>query len=154
MKTNGDITFREHVILKKDPSVDAYGVQYSQLHSLALIDMDGDGLKDIVSGKRFWAHGKHGPDPQSDGAPAVLMLLVQAGSARAPGQAEFVPHLIDSDSGVGTQVTAGFVSNEKFPDVVVGNKKGVFIFKHQAKEVPYAEWEAAQPKPILPKLIL
>ena len=149
VKTNGDITFREHIILNKDASVDAYGVQYSQLHSLALIDMDGDGLKDIVSGKRFWAHGKHGPDPQSDGAPAVLYWFKL--TRPAPGQAEFVPHLIDSDSGVGTQVTAGFVSNPKFPDVVVGNKKGVFIFKHQAKEVPYAEWQEAQPKPVAPK---
>ena len=54
----------------------------------------------------------------------------------AKGQAEFVPYLIDDDSGVGTQVTAGFVSNPKYPDIVVGNKKGVFVFEHQVKEVP------------------
>ena len=40
-----------------------------------------------------------------------------------------------------------FVSNPKYPDVVVGNKKGVFVFKHEAKEVTRAEWEKAQPKP-------
>ncbi len=149
VKTNGDITFREHVILKKDASKDRYGVQFSQLHSLALVDMDGDGLKDIVTGKRFWAHGKNGGDPQSDGAPAVLYWFKL--TRPAPGQAEYVPHLIDNDSGVGTQVTAGTVSNNKYPDVVVGNKKGVFIFKHQTREVPYAEWEEAQPKPLAPK---
>jgi len=106
-------------------------------------------LKDVVTGKRFWAHGKNGGDPQSDTAPAVLYWFKL--TRPAPGQAEYVPHLIDNDSGVGTQVTAGTVSNDKFPDVVVGNKKGVFIFKHQTKEVPYAEWEAAQPKPLTPK---
>ncbi len=146
VREDGKITFREHVILNKDAKKNPYGVSYSQLHALALIDMDGDGLMDIVSGKRFWAHGKHGPDPESDGSPAVLYWYKL--TRPAPGQAEFVPHLIDNDSGVGTQVTAGFVSNKKFPDVVVGNKKGVFIFEHQAKEVPFAEWEKAQPKPV------
>jgi len=90
------------------------------------IDIDGDGLKDIVTGKRFWAHGATG-DPEPN-APAVLywFKLVRS-SAR---EAEFIPQLIDDDSGVGTQVTAGFVSNKKYPDIVVGNKKGVFVFEH------------------------
>jgi hypothetical protein len=63
------------------------------------------------------------------------------------GQVDFVPHLIDDDSGVGTQVTVGFVTNQKYPDVVVGNKKGVFIFEHETKKVSKTEWEKAQPKP-------
>ena len=140
------ITFREHVILNKDSSKNAYGVQFSQPHALTLVDMDGDGLLDIVTGKRFWAHGKYGPDPESDGSPAVLYWFQLKRPAQ--GQAEYVPHLIDNDSGVGTEVMAGQVSNPRFPDVVVGNKKGVFIFKHQVKEVPRAEWEKAQPKPL------
>jgi FG-GAP-like repeat len=144
VRENGNITFKEHVILPKDGSAkDRYGVQFSQPHALALVDMDGDGLMDFVTGKRFWAHGKNGGDPDSNGA-AVLYWFQLVRPAK--GQAEFIPHLIDSDSGVGTQVTAGFVSNPKYPDIVVGNKKGVFIFKHQAKEVPRAEWEKAQPK--------
>ena len=144
VRENGNITFREHVILNKDASKDRYGVQFSQPHALALVDMDGDGLKDIVTGKRFWAHGKDGPDPDSNSA-AVLYWFRLVRPAK--GQAEYVPYLIDDDSGVGTQVTAGVVSNPKYPDVVVGNKKGVFVLKHEAKEVPRAEWEKAQPKP-------
>ena len=146
VRENGNITFREHVILNKDATKDRYGVAFSQLHSLALADIDGDGLMDIVTGKRFWAHGKNGPDPESDGSPAVLYWFRL--TRPAAGQVEYVPHLIDNDSGVGTEVTVGIVSNEKYPDVVVGNKKGEFIFKHKTKEVPYAEWEKAQPKPI------
>jgi hypothetical protein len=143
-KEGGNITFKEHVILPKDKSADRYGVQFSQPHALALVDMDGDGLMDFVTGKRFWAHGKNGPDPDSNGA-AVLYWFRLVRPAK--GRAEFVPHLIDSDSGVGTQVTPGIVSNPKYPDIVVGNKKGVFVLKHQAKEVTRADWEKAQPKP-------
>jgi hypothetical protein len=142
VKENGNVTFREHLILPKDASKNPYGVQFSQGHSLDLIDIDGDGLKDIVTGKRFWAHGKNGPDPESN-APAVLywFQLVRPGN----GQVDFVPHLIDNDSGVGTEVIAGYVSNKKYPDIVVGNKKGVFVFEHQVKHVSQTKWEAAQP---------
>ncbi len=127
VRENGQITFREHLILNKDATPNRYGVQFSQGHSLALIDMDGDGLKDIVTGKRFWAHGPQG-DPEPN-APAVLywFKLVRP----APGQADFVPQQIDDNSGIGTQVVAGFISNKKYPDVVVGNKKGVFVFEHE-----------------------
>ena len=105
---------------------------------------DGDGVKDIVTGKRFWAHGAHGDaDPTS---PAVLYWFQLV---RSPGgTADFVPHLIDSDSGVGTQVVAGFSSNKKLPDIVVGNKKGAFVFIHETKKVSHNEWLKAQPKPV------
>ena len=74
---------------------------------------------------------RNGPDPESHGSPAVLywFQLVR----HANGQAEFVPHLIDDDSGVGTQVVAGNIVNKQFPDIVVGNKKGTFLFTHETK---------------------
>jgi hypothetical protein len=144
VRDTSGITFREHVILNKDASPNRYAVAFSQLHSLALIDVDGDGLKDIVTGKRFWAHGKNGGDPDSNGRAVLYWFqLVRAGN----GEVDFVPHLIDDDSGVGTQVTAACVTNKKYPDIVVGNKKGVFVFEHQIKAVSKAEWEKAQPKP-------
>jgi hypothetical protein len=140
---SGGITFREHTILNRDAKPNQYGVQFSQVHALTLIDMDKDGVLDLVTGKRFWAHGKNGPDPESN-APAVLYWFKI--TRPAPGQAEFLPFLVDEDSGVGTQVTAGYVSNREYPDIVVGNKKGVFVFKHSAKAVSREEWEKAQPK--------
>lgn len=148
----GEISFKKHIILNEDtghgkPPPNKYGVVFSQLHAVDLIDMDGDGLKDIVTGKRFWAHGHNGPDPESD-APAVVLYwfkLVRLGH----GRVDFIPHLIDDNSGVGTQVVAGNISNKKFPDVVVGNKKGTFVFIHETKKVSKAEWEKAQPQPVV-----
>ncbi|MGH9426323.1 MAG: hypothetical protein ACRD2L_08475 [Terriglobia bacterium] len=34
------------------------------------------------------------------------------------------------------------------PAVIVGNKKGVFVFLHETKKVSKADWEKAQPKVI------
>ena len=127
VRENGQITFREHIILNRDATPNRYGVQFSQGHSLALMDIDGDGLKDIVTGKRFWAHGPQG-DPEPN-APAVLYWFKLVRPAR--GQADFVPQLIDDNSGVGTQVVTGFISNDRYPDIVVGNKKGLFLFENQ-----------------------
>lgn len=130
VKQDGKITFKEHLILNREAKPNSHGISFTQLHSLALIDIDGDGLMDIVTGKRFWAHGHKGPDPESDEA-AVLYWFKLVRSK--DGSVDFVPNLIDSDSGIGTQVVAGFVSNKKLPDILVGNKKGLFLFQHSVR---------------------
>jgi len=144
VKQNGEITFKQHVITGKKPEDSRYGVCFSQPHAVDLVDMDGDGLKDIVTGKRFWAHGAHGDaDPT---APAVLywFKLVRG----ADKTVDFIPYLIDDNSGIGTQVVAGDINGDKLPDVVVGNKKGTFIHLHEVKNVSKGEWENAQPKTV------
>jgi hypothetical protein len=59
---------------------------------------------------------------------------------------DFIPYLIDNDSGVGTQVVAGDINGDGLPDLVVGNKKGTFVHLHEKKTVTKEEWEKAQPK--------
>ena len=144
VREKGEITFREHIIMNSKPEDNKYGVKFSQLHAIDLVDMNGDGLKDIVTGKRYWAHG-----PTGDAEPAAPAVLYWFQLVRNKDKSvDWVPHLIDDDSGVGTQVTAGKVSGGKLPDVVVGNKKGLFFFQHETKKVSKAEWEKAQLKPV------
>ncbi len=140
----GSPKFKSHTFVNKEPKENRYGVAFSQPHAMDLVDMDGDGLKDLVTGKRFWAHGPAG-DPEPN-APAVLywFKLVR----NADKSVDWVPHLIDNNSGVGTQVLVVDVNGDKLPDIVVGNKKGTFVHLHQAKSVSKAEWEKAQPKPV------
>ena len=141
---NGDkIEFKQRLIMGDKTSDNKYGVRFSQLHAVDLIDMDGDGLKDIVTGKRIWAHGPSG-DAEPN-APAVLYWFKLARGGN--GDVDFIPYQIDNDSGVGTQVVAGDVNGDKLPDVVVGNKKGAFVFLHGSKKATREEWEKAQPKP-------
>jgi hypothetical protein len=124
-----DISFTQHVILNTEQkrSPNKYGVSFSEIHALDLIDVDGDGLKDIVTGKRFWSHGRMGDPDRNDAAVLYWFQLV-----RHPDHTvEFIPHLIDDASGVGTQVVAGFASSKKYPDIVIGNKRGTFYFKQE-----------------------
>ncbi len=120
----GRITWKQNVILPIKPDLKSNALRMSQMHSLALADINGDGLKDVVTGKRFWAHGPTGD--VEPGAPAVLYwfeLRRDAGKG-----AHFIPHLIDNNSGVGTQVAAADLNGDGIPDIIVSNKKGTFVF--------------------------
>ncbi|MGA2619241.1 MAG: VCBS repeat-containing protein [Thermoguttaceae bacterium] len=123
----GEITWKQNVILPPNPDLKSPALRISQMHAFDLADMNGDGLKDIVTGKRFWAHGPHG-DAEPD-APAVLYWF-QLTRDKEHG-VRFIPHQIDNDSGVGTQVAAVDLNGDGIPDVIVGNKKGVFVFLSQ-----------------------
>ena len=102
------------------------GVQFSQLHAVELVDMDGDGLKDILTGKRYWAHGPTGdPEPEARRRSSTGS---SSRATRASGKAKFEPKQIDDNCGVGTQVAAADVNGDKKPDVVVGNKRGTMLF--------------------------
>jgi hypothetical protein len=144
VRANGRIEFREHRITGERPADNPYGVKFSQAHALAAVDLDRDGLMDFVTGKRFWAHGPTG-DPEPN-APAVLywFRLIRPPNATP----YFEPHLLDDDSGVGTQVTVTDVNRDGWPDIVVGNKKGAFVFWQRVRTVSEAEWKAAQPRRI------
>lgn len=143
-RDGGRISFKPHVFMNKQPADNKYGVKFTQPHALDLADMDGDGVKDLVTGKRFWAHGPDG-DPEPN-APAVLYWFKLARGAG--GVVDWVPYLIDSDSGVGTQVLARDVNGDGWPDIVVGSKKGAHVFLQELRKVSAQEWEAAQPKPL------
>jgi hypothetical protein len=95
---------------------------FSQSHALALADIDGDGLADLLSGKRWYAHGPTGDPGSQEPAVLVWFRLVRAG-----GQVRFERHLIDANSGVGTQFLAVDVNADGWLDVVTSNKKGVFL---------------------------
>ena len=124
VKVDGVIQFKRHMIMKDRKSSGADEPCCSQLHAVCLVDMNGDGLKDIVTGKRYWAHGpKKDPEPN---APALLYWFEL--TRPEAGRAEYKAHLIDDDSGIGTQFDVRDLNGDQKPDVVIGNKKGGFVF--------------------------
>ena len=118
------ITFRRHAVMGDRSEEEHYGVAFSQPHALALADIDGDGLADIVTGKRRWAHGPTG-DLEPDGEPVIYWFRL----ARGPGGAvQYEPYRIDANSGVGVQIVAADVNGDGRPDVLTASKLGTFLF--------------------------
>jgi hypothetical protein len=104
------------------------GVQFSQPHAVAVADVNRDGLPDIITGKRYWAHGPKG-DPDAGGTPVLYWFeLVRNPASQGPEAVSFKPHRIDNASGVGTQLATGDLNGDGRLDLVIGNKRGGFVF--------------------------
>lgn len=136
----GKRQLEERLIMGDDPLQNPYGLAFSQMHAIALRDIDGDGLKDLITGKRYWAHG--GKDPGGND-PAVLYWFrtVRDGA----GGVDFVPYQIHEHSGVGTEVEVADVNADGLLDIVIGNKKGVWLHVQKRVEVDEESWKEAQP---------
>ncbi len=117
------------MLASEQPQDNEYGIVFSQPHAAYLADIDGDGVKDIVTGKRYWAHNGHDPDER--GARVIYWYQTKRDGK---GGVDFVPHLVDAESGVGVDVQVGDVNGDKLPDIVVGNKAGVFILTQERKD--------------------
>jgi FG-GAP-like repeat len=130
VKTGGRITFRRHTIMGSRDEEKRYGVAFSQPHALALADIDGDGLQDVVVGKRRWAHGPKGDIEPN--APPVLYWFRLVRRKNAPPV--FEPRLIDARSGVGVQVTVADVNGDGAADVLTVSKLGTFVFLQSARK--------------------
>ena len=96
---------------------------------MAVYDVNGDGLPDFITGKRFWSHLDTFIDPDPQGTP-VLYAYPTVRNAKAPGGAAFVPELIHNRSGVGSHLDLAVVdlNNDKAPKIITGTKYGTFIF--------------------------
>jgi hypothetical protein len=128
---DGAITFVEHRMMGTREEEKDFGVAFSQPHALTLADLDGDGLMDLVTGKRRWAHGPKG-DVEPMATPVNYAFLLRRDKAAAGG-AKFLPKLIDDASALGTQVVATDVNADGVPDVLTASKLGTFVFLTKRK---------------------
>ena len=130
----GPIAWKMHMIMdrpdaspdeKKTWEISDKNLVFTELHAIQLVDMDGDGLRDIVTGKRWFSHGMEYPENDRDDPPMMAWFKL----VRKPGgQVEFVPHMINNYVGLGTQIAVTDVNGDKKPDVLTAARKGAYIF--------------------------
>ena len=96
----------------------------SQTHALAVADLNGDGIMDLVTGKRFLAHlgndrGEYDPS----------LLVWYEGGRDASGKPTWTPRLVHEDAGAGLQVLVVDVTGDGRADILTASKKGVYVFE-------------------------
>jgi hypothetical protein len=130
----GPITWKMHMIMdspdataeeRKTWETSDKNVVFTELHVLQLVDMDGDGVKDIVTGKRWFSHGMEYPENDRDDPPVVAWFKLVR---KAGGLVEFVPNIINNYAGIGTQISVVDMNGDRRPDVLTAQRKGAYIF--------------------------
>ena len=105
---------------------------FTEPHATEFADMDGDGILDLITGKRSMSHLFDYGDPDPFGA-AVLYVYRTVRDKNAPGGAKFVPVLVDNASGVGSHFSVVDLNGDGAPDIATSGIYGTFVFINHLK---------------------
>lgn len=135
----GQIDFRPHPIMGNKAEDNDYGVVFTELHSLTLADIDGDGLKDICTGKTYYSH--HKGAPMWDAGAVVYWFKLE----RTEDGVRWIPYEADGEAGIGRQLIVADVNRDRLPDFVSGGMKGCHVMLQRRTQATRSEWLRAQP---------
>lgn len=101
---------------------------WSQAHAMTMVDLNGDGRKDFVTGKRYMAH--NGRDP-GEREPLGIYWYEYLKPERGKN-VEWVKHVIDygSRTGGGMQIPVVDIDGDGDLDFAVAGKSGLFLFEN------------------------
>jgi hypothetical protein len=114
---DGAIGWKHHLIDKS----------YSQAHTLAWADLDGDGHSELIAGKRVRGHGGNDPGAHE---PTCLYRYVWD-----TGKNAFVRRTIAQDNGVSTgmQINVVDFNQDGALDIAVAGKTGTYVLINERK---------------------
>lgn len=112
----GRITWKEHLIDRG----------FSQPHSLAFADLDGDGQDELITGKRYYAH--NGGDPGGQEPPCLYYYHWDAAARR------FDRHTIEEGHvGTGLQIVTQDFNGDGRIDIAVAGKSGTYLLTSKSE---------------------
>ena len=96
---------------------------WSQAHAMTMVDLNGDGQQDFVTGKRFMAHNGHDPG-ETEPLGIYWYESMQADGGKAM---EWVKHVVDygTRTGGGMQIPVVDLDGDGDLDFVVAGKSGL-----------------------------
>jgi hypothetical protein len=120
-----------------------FGAGFSSPVSMQVVDMDGDGAPDVVTGKMRYPLPRGGGIPDAEGTPFVYVFKnVRGKEGPKGGPITLQPHKVDGDPtaapgtpaagmGVGRQIAVGHVNTDGVVDICVATKVGLAVFLGQ-----------------------
>jgi len=114
---------------------------FSQSHALKLVDLDGDGEPELVTGKRYRGHS--GGDAGSYDPAVIYAYRID----RKAGTFTRAAISVNGTAGIGTQVIAEDLDHDGDIDLATAGKMGVHFIENLKinKDIPKATREAQQP---------
>lgn len=101
---------------------------WSQAHAMTMVDLNGDGKMDFITGKRYMAH--NGRDPGEREPLGIYWYeYLKSDDGR---KIEWVKHVVDygSRTGGGMQIPVADLDGDGDLDFVVAGKSGLFLFEN------------------------
>ncbi len=122
------IWYYEQIPLREKPDFTTHIMSKttSQTHSSIMADLNGDGKKEYITGKRFLAH--NGNDAGDGDAPILLYFEFKK------EKPYWTEHIVDNDSGAGLNIAIHDMNKDKKLDIIIANKNGVFLFENMIKK--------------------
>ncbi len=121
LKNLGDGKWQENMI---DDS-------WSQAHAVTLVDLNGDGKKDLLTGKRFMAHNGHDPGEREP----LGVYWYEYRRTDDGKRIEWIRHVIDysTRTGGGMQIPVADLDGDGDLDFVTAGKSGLYLFVNKTK---------------------
>jgi FG-GAP-like repeat len=109
---------------------------WSQAHASALVDLNGDGQPELVTGKRYLAH--NGSDPGEREPLGLYWYEWRKVQSATPGNGgvEWIRHIVDYGGrmGGGMQIVVKDLDDDGHLDIVSGGKAGLFLAENLTKK--------------------